>query len=58
MKLTLQEVYAMLFNSEKHRMAEYIREGEKFMTLDKINRICNIYAVKNTAKVWREQWKN
>lgn len=55
--LTPEEVYKKLFFEERVRILETM-EVDKFYPVDKLNRMCNIYAVKNAPSVWRKQWKS
>ena len=51
---TQEEIYQFLFITMKTFYKKH--QGTLPLTDDKINRLSNIYAVKNTVKVWRAQW--
>ena len=51
---TLEEVYKMIYKSfRENYIAEY-RDAPN--NLARVDRLSNIGAVKNTVRVWKEQW--
>ena len=50
---TQREIYMTLFYEKQ----EYLATSEVKYDGDKIDRIANMFAVKNTQKVWREQYE-
>ena len=48
--MTCREIYTTLFN--EHYKVVVLKDE------DKRRRVANIYAVKNTAKKWREQYED
>ena len=53
--LTLKEIYRHLYITEMARLQLPSKTEYYVMEDDKASRLANIYAVKNTAKVWRKQ---
>jgi len=53
--LTLKEIYRHLYITEMARLQLPSKTEYCVMEDDKASRLANIYAVKNTVKVWRKQ---
>ncbi len=57
-RLKPDEVYYMLFKTMHDWVTKRAKSDPDYFTPDKINRISNIHAVKNTTEVWRKQWQS
>lgn len=52
--LKCKEIYEFLFQKQKKFLEE--TNFDRHLTDDKITRYANIYAVRHTAEVWRNQY--
>jgi len=57
-KLKPDEVYYMLFKTMHDWLSKRAKADPDYFTEDKVNRIANTHAVKNTIELWRKQWQS